>query len=487
MKTNNILSIAIVALLSCVLHSSGQPPNIIYILADDLGYGDVGFNGQKKLATPNIDRLAAKGMVFQQHYAGAPVCAPSRCALLTGRHTGHAPVRGNAEVEPEGQQPMPADTFTLAHLLKNAGYTTGLFGKWGLGAPGSASEPLKMGFDTFYGFNCQRLAHHYYPYFLWNNNHREILWGNFGLETEDYAPTLIHKEAMKFIETNKDRPFFLNYSIIQPHAEMFAPEEDMEKYRGKFLPESSFEGCDGGPDFRKFAYGSQPESHAAFAAMVEAIDGYVGDIMSKLEELGIADNTLVIFSSDNGPHQEAGHNPDFFDSNGPLRGYKRDLYEGGIRVPMVATWPGTIPAGTKTQHVSAFWDVLPTIAEMIDVKPPGSVDGISFLPTLMGREGQKSHDYLYWEFHEQKGRVAIRKGDWKGVRYDVAVKKDSPLELYDLSKDPGETQNVAAEHPEVVAELDALVRNARTVSPISEFNFPLQNRSSRSARAHEKK
>lgn len=475
-----------VLVLMCAPRALAEHPNIIYILADDLGYGDVGFNGQEKLETPNIDRLASEGMVFHQHYAGGPVCAPSRSALLTGKHTGHAPVRGNAEVEPEGQRPMPADTFTLAHILKKAGYRTGLFGKWGLGAPGSASEPLEMGFDRFYGFNCQRLAHHYYPYFLWNDNAREILWGNFGLETLDYAPTLIHDKAMDFIEANKDRPFFLYYSIIQPHAEMIAPEEDMENFRGKFLPESSYVGCDGGPDFRKFDYGSQPEAHAAFAAMVNSIDGYVGDIMQKLKELGIEDNTLVIFTSDNGPHQEGGHNPEYFDSNGPLRGYKRDLYEGGIRVPMVARWPGKVTAGSETDHISAFWDVLPTVAEITGTTPPGDIDGISFLPTLLNRGEQKEHDYLYWEFHEQKGRVAVRKGPWKGVRYEVAVNPASLLDLYDLATDPGEKNNIAAQHPEVVAELDAIIRSARTVSPVEEFNFPLQTKSIRSGRAHEK-
>jgi len=479
------LCVALLA-LSAVSCSEKEPtPNIIYILVDDLGYGDVGFNGQTKLETPNIDQLAANGMIFSQHYAGAPVCAPSRSALLTGKHTGHTPVRGNAEVMPEGQAAMPGDTFTMAHMLREAGYATGLFGKWGLGFPGSESDPLKMGFDHFYGYNCQRLAHHYHPYFLWNDDRREILWGNFGLETEDYAPEFIHDEVMGFIEANQDRPFFLYYAVIQPHADMVTTEEYMEKYRGKFLPESSYEGVDGGPDFRKFAYISQPEAHAAFAGMVNSIDDYVGDIVAKLEELGIDDNTLIIFTSDNGPHREGGHNPDYFDSNGPLRGYKRDLYEGGIRVPMVAWWPGKIPAGTTSDHISAFWDVLPTVAEMTGTRAPEGIDGISFLPTLLGQEGQEAHEYLYWEFHELKGRVAIRKGDWKGVRYEVAVDPDSPLELYNLSTDIGEQNNVASEYPEVVAELNALIDQARTISPVEDFNFPLERKAGPMARAHE--
>jgi arylsulfatase A-like enzyme len=329
-----------------------------------------------------------------------------------------------------------------------------------------------MGFDRFYGYNCQRHAHHYYPYYLWNDNQREMLWGNFGMETEEYAPTLIHAEVMKFIEDNQDRPFFCYYAVIQPHAEMFAPEAYMEKYRGKYLPESSYEGTDDGPNFRKFAYGSQPEAHAAFAAMVHMIDEYVGDITAYLKELGIDDNTLLVFTSDNGPHQEAGHDPDYFNSNGLLRGFKRDLYEGGIKVPMIAWWPGMIKRGTETDHLSAFWDVMPTVADITGVSAPVDVDGISFLPTLLNRKGQAEHDYLYWEFHEKKGRVAIRKGTWKGVRYDVSIDANSTLELYDLSTDPQELNNIAQHHPDVVADLDMCIKNARTVSPVEKYNFP---------------
>jgi arylsulfatase A len=482
----NILSSLLFALSVVLSVSAERAPNIIYILADDLGYGDLSCNGQTHFQTPNIDRLAAEGMKFTQFYSGTTVCAPSRCALLTGMHIGHAVVRGNSEFQPEGQQPMPADTYTMAHMLQKAGYTTGLFGKWGLGAPGTASEPLKMGFDRFYGYNCQRQAHHYYPYFLWNDDRREMLWGNFGLETEEYAPTLIHEQTLEFIEENKDKPFFCFYAIIQPHAEMFAPEEYMEKYRGKFMPERSYEGTDGGPNFRKFAYGSQPEAHAAFAAMVNCIDDYVGDVVAKLKELGIDENTLIIFTSDNGPHQEGGHDPAYFNSTGSQRGFKRDLYEGGIHVPMIARWPGTVPAGNETDHLSAFWDVMPTAADMAGIKAPSNIDGISFLPTLKGDKGQKRHEYLYWEFHELKGRVAIRKGNWKGVRYNVAEDANSPLELYNLTADPKEEHDVAGQHPEVVAELNALIKGARTVSPVEKFNFPLKRNDSPSARAHEK-
>jgi len=464
---------------------AGQGPNIVYILADDLGYGDLSVYGQTHFKTPNIDKLAEQGMLFTDHYSGSTVCAPARASLMTGKYVGHAVVRGNAEYRPEGQAPMPGDTFTMANMFKKAGYATGLFGKWGLGAPGTASEPMKMGFDRFFGYNCQRHAHHYYPYYLWDDNQRMLLWNNFGLETGDYATHFIQKEALKWVESNKDQPFYLFYALVQPHAEMFAPEEYMEKYRGKFLPESSYEGTDGGPDFRKFAYGSQPESHAAFAAMVNVIDDYVGELMAKLEELGIADNTLVIFTSDNGPHQEGGHDPDYFDSNGIYKGHKRDLYEGGIRVPMIAKWPGKIKEGTTSDHPSAFWDVLPTMAEITKQKLPEKVDGISFLPTLLGKK-QKEHDFLYWEFHERKGRVAIRKGDWKGVRYNVAEDANSPLELYDLSKDPGEANNIAKKHPEVVAELDKLIKGARTPSPNAMWNFPGNRNASKEASAHER-
>lgn len=468
MKKLLVLTIA----CATALGHAASKPNVILIIADDLGYGDLSAYGQSKFTTPNIDAIAKKGITFKQHYSSAPVCAPARGALMTGYHVGHGAVRGNSEVLPEGQQPMPADTFTLARLFKNAGYATGAFGKWGLGAPGSASEPLKMGFDRFYGFNCQRQAHHYYPYFLWNDNQREMLWGNFGMESQQYAPDLIHEQALRFVEANKDQPFFMFYPLIQPHAEMFAPERTIAKYRGNFGTEKPFKGIDGGPGFRNKEYGSQAEPRAAFAAMVETMDEDVGGLMAKLDELGIADDTLVIFTSDNGPHQEGGHDPDYFKSSGGLRGYKRDLYEGGIRVPMIACWPGKIPVGAVTEHVSAFHDVLPTLAQATGQPVPEGIDGISYLPTLLQQGTQRRHEYLYWEFHEKKGRVAIRKGDWKGVRYDVSIDPDSPLELYDLSKDPGETNNIAAAHPDIVRELDLLLKGARTVSPNKMFNFP---------------
>lgn len=437
-------------------------PNVIFILADDLGYGDLSCLGQKHFETPNIDALAARGIRFTNHYSGNTVCAPSRCSLLTGMHMGHSAVRGNAELENEGQQPMPADTYTVAQHFKKAGYATGVFGKWGLGMTGTTSAPLNVGFDRFYGYNCQRLAHCYYPAWLWSDNEREFLWGNVSSFSNDYAPDFIHKETLKFIRENKDHPFFCYYALVQPHADMVAPEKYMKKFRGKFLPELNYE-----EDY----YMGQPEGHAAFAAMVNILDEYVGDVVAELEKLGIADNTLIVFSSDNGAHEEGGADPEYFDSNGVYKGFKRDLYDGGIHVPLIAAWPGKIKENVVSEHISAFWDFLPTMAELIDVPLSHKVDGISYLPTLLGKSGQKKHEYLYWEFTPRGGRKAIRKGNWKGVLYGIEKNANAALELYDLSKDPGETKNLAEKYPEVVAELEALIEKARTPSHLADWNF----------------
>ncbi len=483
MKTEK-LSLAAVITLS-MLSSCGQnnsknddtqkdeiknKPNIIYILADDLGYGDLGFNGQTKFSTPNIDKLAEEGMVFTNHYSGSTVCAPSRSAIMTGQHTGHTPVRGNKEIKPEGQWPLPDSSLTIAELLKDAGYVTGGFGKWGLGFPGSEGDANNQGFDQFMGYNCQRLGHHYYPYYLRINQEKFILEGNADGENVDYAPDIIHKHAIDFIENNKDTTFFMYYPSIIPHAELFAKEEYMEKYRGKLDPEKSYVGPDEGEGFRQGKYGSQAEAHAAFAAMINILDDQVGEIVQKLRDLGIDKNTLIIFSSDNGPHQEAGADPDFFDSNGIFKGYKRDLYEGGIHVPMIAWWPEKVEAGTSSDHISAFWDMLPTFAEIAGVESPQNIDGISILPSLLGQDNMKKHEYLYWEFHEKGGRVAIRKNNGKGIRYNVLKNPDSPIELYDLSEDPGENFNIAHDFPDVARELDSLLSTARTESEIFSFS-----------------
>ncbi len=453
-------------------------PNVIYILADDLGYGDLSCYGQEKFETPHIDTLAKQGIQFSQHYSGSTVCAPSRCALLTGLHTGHCPVRGNAELKPEGQQPMPADTYTVAKFMQEAGYKTALFGKWGLGGPGSVSEPLKMGFDRFYGYNCQRIAHCYYPPHLWSDDQREMLAGNADKQEKDYAPGLIHEQALKFIRENKDQPFFCYYAAVQPHADMVAPEAIMKKHRGKYGKERVFRGG---------SYRAQKEPRAAFGAMVEILDSYVGDIMKELEAQGIADNTLVIFSSDNGPHVEGGHDPKYFNSNGVNRGYKRDLYEGGTRVPLIANWPGKIKAGSKSDHLSAFWDFLPTMADLVEQPLSVPTDGVSMLPTLLGAEGQKPHKYLYWEFPARGGRVAVRMGKWKAVRYNAAAKPNAPMELYDLSTDESEVLDVSTANPEIVSEMRVLLEGIRVAPENPRFDYLLPQKDWKSKKQGKKK
>jgi arylsulfatase A len=445
-------------------------PNVIYILADDLGYGDLSSYGQKKFTTPNIDRLAKQGMLFTQHYSGSTVCAPSRSALMTGMHTGHTVVRGNKEIQPEGQHPIPENTYTIAEALKKAGYTTGAFGKWGLGFPKSEGDPNNQGFDTFFGYNCQRLGHNYYPDHLWSNQDSIVLVENKGKEDGVYAPELIHAKTLQFLEDNRNKPFFLYVPSIIPHAELAAPEAYMLKHRGKYPPETAYKGVDDGPTFNQGPYRSQKETHAAFAAMVQLLDNQVGEIMDKVEELGIVDNTIIVFTSDNGPHEEAGADPEYFDSNGPFKGVKRDLYEGGIRVPMIVSWPGKIALNTQTDHVSAFWDIFPTVSEIAGVDVPNNLDGISFLPTLLGDEKQLNHEYLYWEFHEKGGRQAVRKGNWKAVKYNVLKNPEAPLELYDLSKDPGEENNISNAHPNVVKEMETILKEARTPSNVFTFS-----------------
>lgn len=466
------LTIFLVACQSRVesLDEAPVKPNIIYIIADDLGYGDVGFNGQEKISTPNIDQLAEKGLVFTNHYSGTTVCAPSRSALMTGLHTGHTPIRGNYEIQPEGQYPLADSVITLFEVMKKAGYTTGAFGKWGLGYPGSEGDPMNQGVDVFYGYNCQRIGHNYFPYHLWSNRDSIPLPGNAGKGMKEYGPQLIHEQILKFIEDNQDNPFFLYVPTIIPHAELAVPEERMAKYRGKFVEEKPYVGVDDGPTYKLGGYMSQEHPRAAFAAMVELLDEQVGEIVRKLEDLGLADHTLIVFTSDNGPHQEGGADPDFFNSNGPFRGYKRDLYEGGIRVPMVAYWPGTIRPG-KTDHISAFWDVLPTFASIANQKIETVVDGLSFRPTLLGEEGQQEHEYLYWEFVEQGGKQAVRKQNWKAVRLGVKDNPNAPIELYDLIGDPAEEHNVAEQFPEVVQEMALIMQQAHVPNPV----FPLLN------------
>lgn len=442
-------------------------PNIIYILADDLGYGDLSCYGQEKFSTPNIDKLAQEGMLFTQHYSGSSVCAPSRSALLTGLNTGHTPIRGNKGVEPEGEYPIPNTAFTIAEMLQEKGYITGAFGKWGLGNPGSEGDPLQQGFDSFYGYNSQLLAHNYYPEHLWDNKDKVLLTENKGINNGQYAPDLIHKKALLFLEKNKNEPFFLFYASVLPHAELIVPDAYLDKFKGKLNPEKVYKAKDNPKGFKKGEYASQPNPHAAFAAMITLLDDQVGEIVSKVKELGLEDNTLIIFTSDNGPHKEGGADPDYFNSNGSFRGYKRDLYEGGIRVPMIAKWKGKIEGKSKTNHISAFWDVMPSLAKIVDTKIENAIDGISFLPTLFKNVTQKNHKYLYWEFHELGGRQAIRMGDWKLIKYNVI--KNGKYELYNLKNDISETQDLASKMPEKVAKLSKILESSRTESEIFQF------------------
>jgi len=448
-----------------------RPPNIIFILADDLGYGEVSCYGQKRFKTPNIDRLATEGMKFTQGYAGTAVCSPSRSALFTGQHTGHTPVRGNLAVKPEGQYPLPDSSVLIPQLLKKAGYATGCFGKWGLGGPGTSGDPVNKGFDEFFGYNSQTLAHNYYPYHLWHNRTKVLLPENRGARSVTYAPALIHEKTLEFIEQHKDQPFALFVTTVIPHAELAAPPAYMKKTIGKFGTETPYIGADTSAiNFAKSGpYLSQPYPRAGFAAMMLVLDDQVGEIMRKLKQLNIDDNTIVIFTSDNGPSAEGGKELAYFSSSGGLRGAKRDLYEGGIRVPFVVRWPGQVRKGAVNNQPIAFWDLLPTFTELAGVTPPARIDGLSIVPTLTGKGKQQQHPYLYWEFYEQGGSVAARLGKWKAVRLDMATTPNGPIELYDLDTDVAEKHDVAKQHPELIARFEQIF--AKEHVPSAAFQF----------------
>ncbi|MBR4826961.1 MAG: arylsulfatase [Bacteroidales bacterium] len=470
MKRVMLLAGSAVAAASCSTQSVPVKPNIVFILADDLGWGDLGCYGQQRFQTPNIDSLAGRGLRFTQCYSGTTVSAPSRSCLITGTHSGHTPIRGNLELDPEGQFPLPEGASTLFRDMKAAGYTTGAFGKWGLGFIGSTGDPASQGVDSFYGYNCQLLAHSYYPDHLWENGKRVELATDMPYGEGAYAPDLIHQKAKEFLSdaAASGKPFFMWYPTTIPHAELITPEDSLiQRYRGLY-PETPFHGTDDGPFFRKGGYCSQEYPHATFAAMIARLDWYVGDIVRQLKELGVYDNTVIIFSSDNGPHKEGGADPDFFDSNGPWRGYKRDVYEGGIRVPMIISWEGHIKSGAETPFMCSFWDMMPTLRELTGVAPARGLDGVSLMPLLQGRRGQKEHDYLYFEFQELGGRQAVRQGPWKLVHLDI--RSDSPrYELYNLDDDPGETTDLAASRPDILSRLQAIMASAHTPNP----DFPL--------------
>jgi arylsulfatase A-like enzyme len=415
-------------------------PNIVLILADDLGYGDLGCYGQKQIATPNLDRLAAEGIRFTQAYAGSTVCAPSRCVLMTGLHTGHAYVRGNRYPD----LPLRPQDLTLTEILKKGGYHTALYGKWSLGGLSTTGYPTRRGFDEWFGYFSQTQAHDYYPYLLLEGEREYLVRGNFGARKTVWVHDLFTERALEFIRRRR-QPFFLHLCWTIPHANN---EVGRDTGNGMEVPSDA-----------PYSDRSWPQPEKNFAAMITRMDADVGKIMAALRETEQEENTIVIFTSDNGPHREGGHDPDFFDSNGPLRGIKRDLYEGGIRVPMIVRWPARIKPGQVSDQVWAFWDLLPTLAEAADLPVPSGLDGISMLPAWLGKP-QRNHEYLYWEFHEGGFKQAVRMGDWKGVR----PAPGKPLELYDLRTDVGETRNVAAQHPDVVARMEKILAGARTES-----------------------
>ncbi len=438
---------------------AGSAPNVLLIQADDLGYGDLSAYGQSRFQTPALDRLAREGTRFTQYYAGSTVCAPSRAALMTGMHTGHGWIRGNGGL-PGGDVPLRPDDVTMAKVLRDSGYRTAVIGKWGLGQPGTTGQPDKQGFDYAFGFLDHRHAHRQFTDHLWRNGQE--------VQTDldrDYVNDLFTREAAAFIERSDPRPFFLYLNYTVPHAELRVPEDSLALFRGKF-PERPFanptaDGTPTGarPEGPSLGYRSQPQPHAAFAAMITRMDRDVGRLVDLLGQRGIDRRTLVLFISDNGPHQEGGGDPVFFKSAGGLRGIKRDLYEGGIRVPMIARWTGVVPAGRVSNHVWAHWDVLPTVAAVAGARVPAGLDGISMAAALRG-ESQATHPFFYWEFHERGFQQAVRMDHWKAVR----LTPGGPLEVYDLDADPHEEHDVAAANPGIVTRIETYLKTARTDS-----------------------
>lgn len=468
-------------------------PNIIYILADDLGYGELGCYGQEKIKTPVLDRLTAQGMRFTQHYSGSPVCAPSRCTLLTGKHTGHAYIRDNDEMRErgdvwndpsiEGQRPLPEGTITIGTLLQKSGYTTCAIGKWGLGGPGSMGEPNNQGFDHWYGYLCQRQAHNYYPTHLWRNQSKHKLDGNdyfsphqkfpenadptdpgnyTAYAGKQYAPDLMTEEALTFIRQQQDNPFFLYLAFPVPHVALQVPEDSLSEYSDTFSET---------PYLGEGSYLPHQKPRAAYAAMISRMDRDIGRILTCIQELGLEQNTIVFFSSDNGPTYAGGVDYEFFNSADTLRGLKGSLYEGGIRVPLIVNWKGRIKAGTECDHISAFWDILPTMCELLGLDPPADTDGISFAPSLFAENEQPQHDYLYWEFRSYGGQQAVRWGDWKAIRTGLRRdNSDTSIQLYDLKNDLEEKNDQAENYPDVVKKIKEIFNTARSES--ERFPFP---------------
>jgi arylsulfatase len=466
---------ALVALAAISVHAADRPPNIILIIADDLGYGDLGCDGQRIMRTPNVDKLAAEGVRFTQFYAGSPVCAPCRCTLMTGKHTGHAFVRNNKELGPKfakeydtpfpGQAPLPAAEVTLAELLHDRGYATAAFGKWGLGHPGNSGAPTEQGFDLFYGYYCQRHAHNHYPTFLWRNNKKETMPGNDGksLEGQTYSQDKFVEKAKTYIREHQDKPFFLYLPFIVPHLSLQVPHDALAQYTSTIKEE---------PSNNPGAYLKHPTPRAAYAAMVTHMDAGIGQIVHLVHELNLDERTLVLFVSDNGPVYDrlGGTDSDFFNSTDGLRGRKGSVYEGGIHVPMVARWTGSIKPGGEVDQPAAMWDLLPTLCEVAGAKPPKDIDGLSLLKTFTSNEPVPKREYFYWEFPAYGGQKAVRAGDWKAVRTDLS-KGPQRWQLYDLAADRTEAFDVADEHSDVVSRLAKFAEAAHTPSQ----QFPLPN------------
>ena len=504
-KNIKILILLIGFSMGCISCSSEKKtertPNIIYFLADDLGYGELGVYGQSIIKTPNIDALAKNGMMFTKHYSGAPVCAPARYVFLTGKHAGHSYIRGNDEWNErgdvwnyeevyhnpglEGQRPIPKNTVTLGDQLKKAGYTTSIFGKWGLGAPESDGIPTLQGFDFFYGYNCQRQAHNLYPAHLWENETKVLLNNQLipprtkldslanplkeesykKFTQKDYAPQKIQEKALSFIDENKDTPFFMYYASPLPHLPLQAPKAEVDKYRKILGEEEPYLGDD--------SYFPNRYPRATYAAMISYLDHQLGELVKKLKEEGIYENTVIIFSSDNGPTYLGGVDYDYFESSKPFsNGYGRTkgfVYEGGIRVPLIVSWPNSIKPGTHSEHISAFYDLMPTISDLAGVPPPNSIDGISFKSTLLNQE-QTQHDFLYWEFPSYNGQQAVRLGKWKGIRKNI-FDGNLDIELYNLETDIKEQLNIASQHPKIVARIKSIMVEEHEPASNKKFKF----------------
>lgn len=491
--------------MSC-LSDRSERPNVIFIYADDLGYGEIGANGQEKIMTPNLDMMAAEGINFTQHYTGAPVCAPARCMLMTGRHAGNSYIRGNVELggmyftddKEKGQEPLPEDAYTLGHMFQQQGYVTGAIGKWGLGMTGNTGHPNKQGFDYFYGYLDQKQAHNYYPTHLWENESWDTLLNDFifvhnlsagdrpinqdavknfpkshlrygddhffeAYSGEEYAVDKMTEKALTFIHKYKDQPFFLYLPFTIPHVSLQVPDLALEPYLGKF---------DENPYLSERGYAPHKYPRAAYASMITYLDAQVGQVIKTLQTLGLDENTLVFFSSDNGPTFNGGVDAEYFNSTAGLRGLKMDLYEGGIRVPMLMRWPGKIAPGQVINHVSAQYDVMATLAELLGATLPVETDGISFLPTLLGKEEQQQkHPFLYFEYPEKGGQVAVRIGNWKGIKTGLIHHPDQVWELYNLEDDRAETTDLAAKHPEILEAMNQVVAAEHRPSHLDQWNF----------------